>query len=72
MFDILQLQTAKTDISDGEKVQHLLYLIKTLFPYLKQIYEEQAQEIEVEANIQGTYIFLLWQFVFAFVVVTLY
>ena len=72
MFDILQLQTVKTDISDGEKVQHLLYLIKTLFPYLKQIYEEQAQEIEVEANIQGTYIFLLGQFVFAFVVVTLY
>lgn len=47
------VKTVKTDISDGEKVQHLLYLIKTLFPYLKQIYEEQTEEIEVEANIQG-------------------
>ena len=40
-------------MDDAEKFQHLKYLIVSLLPFLKQIYEEQTDEIEIEASIQG-------------------
>lgn len=47
------LQTSKRKITDREKAWHLHYLIKLLLPFLRQICEEQTQETEIEAIIQG-------------------
>ncbi|KAI3698156.1 hypothetical protein L6452_31268 [Arctium lappa] len=41
------------DLTYAEKLQHLHYLINSLFPFLTQIREEQHEEIAVEALIQG-------------------
>ena len=48
-----KFQTSKRKMDDAEKFQHLKYLIVSLLPFLKQIYEEQTDEIEIEASIQG-------------------
>ncbi|KAF2322084.1 hypothetical protein GH714_006419 [Hevea brasiliensis] len=48
------LKTSKRDITDSEKIQHLKYLIKSLLPFLEQICEEQTQEMQIEASIQGS------------------
>ncbi|XP_041023279.1 lysine-specific demethylase JMJ25-like isoform X2 [Juglans microcarpa x Juglans regia] len=47
------IKNLKRDISNGEKIQHLQYLLYYLLPHLKQIREEQTGEIQIEANIQG-------------------
>ncbi|PQQ12154.1 lysine-specific demethylase JMJ25 isoform X1 [Prunus yedoensis var. nudiflora] len=47
------IETPKRDISDRERAQHLECLISKLLPFLKQISQEQVQEIEIEANIRG-------------------
>ncbi|GKV40284.1 hypothetical protein SLEP1_g47951 [Rubroshorea leprosula] len=47
------IKTTKMDVTNHEKVQHLQYLIESLLPFLKQIHERQAQEIKIEADIQG-------------------
>ncbi|GLU15536.1 hypothetical protein SLE2022_320160 [Rubroshorea leprosula] len=47
------IKTTKRDVTNREKVQHLQYLIESLLPFLKQIHERQAQEIKIEADIQG-------------------
>ncbi|XP_057998314.1 lysine-specific demethylase JMJ26-like [Hevea brasiliensis] len=48
------IKTSKRDITDSEKIQHLKYLIKSLLPFLEQICEEQTQEMQIEASIQGS------------------
>ncbi|KAK0579687.1 hypothetical protein LWI29_029817 [Acer saccharum] len=47
------IETSKRYISDHEKVQHLRYLIELLLPYLRQMSEEQTEETQIEAAIQG-------------------
>ncbi|XAR65684.1 hypothetical protein NMG60_11009872 [Bertholletia excelsa] len=47
------VKTSKRDLTEKEKVQHLHYLIKSLLPFVKQIRQEQTDEIEMEAQIQG-------------------
>jgi len=37
----------------GEKVEHSLYLLQVLLPFLRQLDEEQMIEKEIEAKIQG-------------------
>ncbi|KAL7000123.1 hypothetical protein U1Q18_001274, partial [Sarracenia purpurea var. burkii] len=44
---------SKQDLVDHKKVQHLHYLIRSLLPFVKQIIQEQAEEIDLEALIQG-------------------
>ncbi|KAL4320864.1 hypothetical protein AHAS_Ahas14G0053100 [Arachis hypogaea] len=46
-------ETSTRDITCTEKVQHLVYMIKLVLPFMKQICEEQIQEQEIEAKIQG-------------------
>ncbi|KAK9057944.1 hypothetical protein SSX86_022783 [Deinandra increscens subsp. villosa] len=41
------------DLADDEKLQHLLYTINLILPFLKQIHDEQSKEIEVEAIVHG-------------------
>ena len=53
MIYFFDLQTSKTNIGDSEKIRHLNYLICSLLPFLKQICEEQTEEVEIEASIQG-------------------
>ncbi|XP_052182603.1 lysine-specific demethylase JMJ26-like isoform X2 [Diospyros lotus] len=53
LHSIGTIKTSKRDLNDQEKVQHLNYLIKSLIPFLKQIHQEQTEEIETEALIQG-------------------
>lgn len=47
------IKTTKRDVTSHEKARHLQYLIESLLPFLKQIHESQAQEIKIEAGIQG-------------------
>ncbi|KEH36924.1 lysine-specific demethylase JMJ25 [Medicago truncatula] len=47
------IKTSKRNITDCEKVHHHRYIINLLLPSLKQIFEEQCQEQEIEAKIQG-------------------
>lgn len=47
------IKTTKRDVTSHEKARHLHYLIESLLPFLKQIHERQAQEIYIEAGIQG-------------------
>ncbi|XP_028063140.1 lysine-specific demethylase JMJ25-like isoform X2 [Camellia sinensis] len=47
------IKTSKRDLTDREKFQHLHYLIKSLLPFVKQIHQEQAEEMEIESLIQG-------------------
>lgn len=44
------------DFNDEEKLQHLRYLINKLLPFLKQIREEQMEEIAMETFSQGNYL----------------
>ncbi|KAI8020990.1 hypothetical protein LOK49_LG03G01613 [Camellia lanceoleosa] len=47
------IKTSKRDLTDREKFQHLHYLIKSLLPFVKQIHQEQTEEMEIESLIQG-------------------
>ncbi|XP_062088289.1 lysine-specific demethylase JMJ26 [Humulus lupulus] len=47
-------KTLETKMDNCEKVWHLKYVLCLLLPYMKQICEEQTEEIEIEARIQGT------------------
>ncbi|XP_004233782.1 lysine-specific demethylase JMJ26 [Solanum lycopersicum] len=47
------LKTSKRDLPDREKIKHLQYLIIKLLPFLKEIHQEQIQEIETESSIRG-------------------
>ncbi|XP_042028430.1 lysine-specific demethylase JMJ25-like isoform X2 [Salvia splendens] len=47
------LKTSKRDMNNGEKIQHLHYLITEIYPYLEHIHQEQIKEIEVESTIKG-------------------
>ncbi|CAJ2648362.1 unnamed protein product [Trifolium pratense] len=47
------IETSKRNVTDGEKVHHLQYMLKLLLPFVQQICEEQNQEQEIEAQIQG-------------------
>ncbi|KAJ4850026.1 hypothetical protein Tsubulata_014061 [Turnera subulata] len=47
------IQTSKRHIANGERVDQLRYLIKSLLPYLQRIIDEQAQELQIEASITG-------------------
>jgi lysine-specific demethylase 3 len=40
-------------VTNYEKAQYLHYMINLLLPYLKQICQEQSQEEDIEAKIQG-------------------
>ncbi|KDO78329.1 hypothetical protein CISIN_1g002333mg [Citrus sinensis] len=46
------IETSKINMTDCEKVEHLRYLMVSLLPFIRQICEEQTQEIEFEASIQ--------------------
>ncbi|XP_057499381.1 lysine-specific demethylase JMJ26-like isoform X2 [Actinidia eriantha] len=47
------IKASKRDLTGQEKVHHLHYLIKSLLPFLKQIIQEQIEEIDMESRIQG-------------------
>ncbi|ESW19685.1 hypothetical protein PHAVU_006G146500 [Phaseolus vulgaris] len=47
------IKTSNSSITDDEKVQHLQYMIDLLIPFIQHICEEQTQEHEIEAKIQG-------------------
>ncbi|CAN4078396.1 unnamed protein product [Withania somnifera] len=47
------LKTSRRDLTDREKIEHLHYLIITLLPFLKEIHQEQSQEIETESSVSG-------------------
>ncbi|XP_049381777.1 lysine-specific demethylase JMJ25 isoform X2 [Solanum stenotomum] len=47
------LKTSRRDLTDREKIKHLQYLIIKLLPFLKEIHQEQIQEIETESSIRG-------------------
>ncbi|KAK6917779.1 JmjC domain [Dillenia turbinata] len=47
------LKNAKKDITNQKKVQYLVYMLKLLLPYVKQINQEQSQEMDAEAFIRG-------------------
>ncbi|XP_059285901.1 lysine-specific demethylase JMJ26 isoform X1 [Lycium ferocissimum] len=53
------LKTSTRDLTDREKIEHLHYLIITLLPFLKEIHQEQIQEIEIESCIRGVSSFFL-------------
>ncbi|XP_071742551.1 lysine-specific demethylase JMJ29-like isoform X2 [Rutidosis leptorrhynchoides] len=46
-------KTSNIDITPSDKLQHLHYLIESLLPYLKEMRQEQIEEIAVEAHVQG-------------------
>ncbi|RDX72533.1 Lysine-specific demethylase JMJ25, partial [Mucuna pruriens] len=50
------IKTSNRSITDGEKVQYLQYIINLLLPFMQQIYEEQSQEQQIEAKIQGLHL----------------
>ncbi|XP_027932966.1 lysine-specific demethylase JMJ25-like [Vigna unguiculata] len=47
------IKTSNSSITDEERVQHLQYMINLLIPFIQHICEEQSQELEIEAKIQG-------------------
>ncbi|CAI9756631.1 unnamed protein product [Fraxinus pennsylvanica] len=47
------VKISKRELTDCDKIQHLHYFISELLPFLKHIHQEQIEEIEVEAKIQG-------------------
>ena len=47
-------------MSDGEKTHHVAHLIRSMLPFLKEFSDEQKEEIEIEANIQGRKFHCLW------------
>ncbi|KAL6970129.1 hypothetical protein U1Q18_029834 [Sarracenia purpurea var. burkii] len=50
---IKELYNSEVKISKDEQVQHCMYLLHTLLPFLKQFNEEQLTEKHIEAQIQG-------------------
>ncbi|XP_048140957.1 lysine-specific demethylase JMJ25 isoform X2 [Rhodamnia argentea] len=48
------IKASKVSMSDDKTVEHLKYIMRALLPFLRQICEEQIQETQIEANIQGT------------------
>ncbi|XP_030457005.1 lysine-specific demethylase JMJ26-like [Syzygium oleosum] len=48
------IKASKVSMSDDKMVEHLKYLMRQLLPFLRQICEEQMQETQIEADIQGT------------------
>lgn len=48
-----RIKTSKQEISSQERTQHLRYLVRLLHPFVKQIQQQQSQEIQLEADIQG-------------------
>lgn len=46
-------KTSMEDLTDSQKEQHLHYLIASLLPFLKQIREEQVEEILMESVTKG-------------------
>ncbi|KAL5842450.1 hypothetical protein ACOSQ3_013053 [Xanthoceras sorbifolium] len=50
------IETSKRDVSDHEKVQHLHYMIESLLPFLRHMYEEQTQETQIDAMIHGVHL----------------
>lgn len=58
----------KIEFDDDVKLQHLHYLINSLLPFIKQIREEQMEEIAIEAIAQGLFkrkspSYLLWHLI---------
>jgi lysine-specific demethylase 3 len=53
-------------VTNYEKAQYLHYMINLLLPYLKQICQEQSQEEDIEANIQGINLHLCFCFCFCY------
>ncbi|KAK6932772.1 JmjC domain [Dillenia turbinata] len=51
-LDFSTMQTAKKDITNQEKVQRILYMLKLLLPYVKQINKEQRCEMDIEAFVK--------------------
>ncbi|KAM1123975.1 hypothetical protein ACFX13_005346 [Malus domestica] len=47
------IKIPEMDLDDCKKAQHLEHLLSNLLPFLKKISQEQNQEIEIEANLQG-------------------
>ncbi|KAH1208656.1 Lysine-specific demethylase JMJ25 [Glycine max] len=47
------IKTSNKCIRDDEKVQYLQYTINLLLPFIQRVCEEQSQELEIEAKIQG-------------------
>ncbi|XP_050368486.1 lysine-specific demethylase JMJ26-like isoform X2 [Argentina anserina] len=47
------IKTSKRDISDYERTHLVAHLIRSMLPFLKKFSDEQKDEIEIEANIQG-------------------
>ncbi|KAJ8549769.1 hypothetical protein K7X08_033476 [Anisodus acutangulus] len=47
-----EIETSRRDLTDGEKIEHLHYLIITLLPFLKKFHQEQIQEIDTESSIR--------------------
>lgn len=47
------MERSKLKFTDNEKLQHSKYILQALIPFLRQFSEEQIQETEMEANIQG-------------------
>jgi len=45
----------KGETNKEEKVEHSMYLLRVLLPYLRLLYEEQMVENETEAKIQGIF-----------------
>ncbi|CAL1397569.1 unnamed protein product [Linum trigynum] len=43
------IKTSKRELSPGEKIRHLGYLVNSLFPFLQQICRQQAEEILTDA-----------------------
>ncbi|XP_074307474.1 lysine-specific demethylase JMJ26 isoform X2 [Silene latifolia] len=47
------ITTSKRDIPQQGKIANLKYLVGSLFPFVRQIRQEQIQEINIEAKIRG-------------------
>ncbi|KAB2595213.1 hypothetical protein D8674_030663 [Pyrus ussuriensis x Pyrus communis] len=47
------LRNLEFNISEDERVEHSMYLVQTLLPFLKRINDEQMTEMEMEATRQG-------------------
>lgn len=56
MLGSFNAQMPKRDLTDLQKAQHLEYLVNSLLPFLKQIHEEQSEEIVMESVIKGKYL----------------
>ncbi|KAL3521929.1 hypothetical protein ACH5RR_014763 [Cinchona calisaya] len=50
-------KTSQRDLTVSEKVQHLHYFINQLLPFLKQVHQEQIEELEMESCIKGIPLF---------------